>query len=405
MDIKTRKEDSLSRFELFIIMMIPFASFFGAFIKISSIGLSNVYSVILFVLVLKRFLKKSYAGINYIVFYFIFFIFYSIASLLWSSNHIEGIRILTSLITGIITMLYIASLNKDEVIVFTKGIKYFVIFILGMAGYEMATGNYLFFNNELFIYRITDFGLRYPGVAFTNPNDLSQFLIFGGSFVIMSLFQKRKILKGSLILIATFFVIANTGSRLAMISTLIVLFLFFMKDIISSKMRSLLISIPIILGIISIFIIVLEVNVYDIIDEFLKIDSSQMYYSARDNLYGSLINTGVDNFLHGAGLGTSYNVSFTAPHNMILFIFSDYGFIWTAGFLFIIVYSLFILFKYRNLFFEKCNYNYFTFAILSIFPIFSSISSTNEQRKSIWILLGLVFALVKLSKKGGKRSD
>jgi len=386
-----------------LIIVLLFASFFGAYLKISVISLSNMYSIIIGLIVIRRMLKKRYKCNKYYIFFFFALIFYSFISLLWSNNINEGIKIIASLLTGFTTMAFIASFNVKEIGIFIQGLKLFVIIVLLMSFYEILTGSYIFFNNNLFINRITEYGFHYPGVAFTNPNDLAQFLIFGSTFIVLLKFEEKKLISSFLILFATIIICANAESKLSILTILIVLGVYYLVSLatfIKTALRRIIFSTSII------FLSLIVLYNFGYLDfNLLKIDSSQAYYTERSYLYSNLIRTGIDNLFIGAGLGTSYSVSFTTPHNMILFIFADFGLFWVVSFIILLIFAFLSLFKFKKMTIKGIYYNIITLSILILFPIFSSISSVNEQRKAIWIFLGFVFALINISKNHWRKQN
>lgn len=118
----------------------------------------------------------------------------------------------------------------------------------------------------------------------------------------------------------------------------------------------------------------------------------------RNELYFSVFNLGLDNFIFGSGLGGSYSVAQIPPHNFFLFIFADFGILFTVGLICLLVRSFIKLYRFKYILICGCRLNTILLSMLISFPIFSSMSSGNEQRKAVWVLLGLVFVTIKLSR-------
>ena len=88
------------------------------------------------------------------------------------------------------------------------------------------------------------------------------------------------------------------------------------------------------------------------------------------------------------GFGSAYSANDFPPHNFLLFVLCDYG--WIAAILLIVVLLKFGFKYYR--FASLKRDDLFVILLLStliLFPVLSSVSSTNEQRKIIWIVLGI----------------
>ena len=130
-----------------------------------------------------------------------------------------------------------------------------------------------------------------------------------------------------------------------------------------------------------------------------------MYYTGRSELYKKLLSYAAHNPL--GGFGSSYELDILPPHNLFLFILVDYG--WIACFLFI---TLLI----RNIIhFCKISKNHLSIMFYNVlaasavlFPFFSSISSCNEQRKVIWIILALQIRYMRMDENelmAGEKKD
>ena len=129
----------------------------------------------------------------------------------------------------------------------------------------------------------------------------------------------------------------------------------------------------------------------DLVQTFWKfrliVDQTAAYTTERSILYENLIEAAKT--LPLGGFGTAYSVNVMPSHNLLLFIMCDYG--WIPAVLFIA-----LLVKMFVIFWRSCKRDsndmmmVFTLASLCIFPIMSCISSTNEQRKVVWLFMGMV---------------
>jgi O-antigen ligase len=398
--VKTLKNSyiSFAKITRLLITIFPFATFMGPYINFFGINFSNIFSLILCIFTLKSILKMKFKNILVYISFFFFMILYALGSLIWGKYNIVGLSIILPLIAGFVAMTFIALLNKDELQLFIKSISFFTITVFIIALLEIFTGKYLFFNNIDFINRANRFNLHYPGVTFTNPNDLAQFLLVGFPILVFKYIEvKKQLIKAIVLLFISIFIMINADSRLALISSVLIIAFFinlFMSNSLK-KIREVMLIIIISLIFIGILSFIgVNISNFNILNNFLKIDITQGYFSARATIYIEVIKLALDNFIFGTGLGGSYSVNLMPPHNMFLFIFADFGVLFATGFIIVLISAFLRLYKLRNNIIFGCHFNMIICSIFIIFPIFSSISSGNEQRKIIWVFMGLVFALI-----------
>lgn len=400
------EEPQIYKLKKLIILIFPFATFLGSYINILGLNISNVYSVVLLIFLVQSLIKKRLENIiSYISFFFLM-ILYALFSMIWGRYSDVGITIIMPLMTGFVAMAFIASFNERELKFFVKSLSFFTIFILIVSVYEIFTGNYLFFDNIDFIYRKNDFEFNYPGVVFANPNDLAQYLVVGFPLLMFSNFQQKKLLIPTLfVLFMTFFVLVNTSSRLSLICAVIIIISYFIFSAINKAKNKinmwfftfLLIMIVVILNILNI-----GIGSFNIFDNFLKVNSSEAYFLARETIYYQVFDLGLNNLIFGAGLGGSYTVASIPPHNLFLFIFADLGIGFTIGFIIYLAKGVFSLYRFRNFKVLGYDLNKIVLSILLAFPMLSSMSSGNEQRKVVWMLFGLILVLIKYNKRVSK---
>lgn len=384
-------------YKVILIIILPFLVFIGPYFSIGSINISHLYNFIILVYVIYAILVNKYNGNNTFILFFVFILTYSLISLTWSDYSVIGESIIFALLTGFGVMTFISSFNPKELVLFLKSLTFFTIVVFVLAVIEILMGFYLVYDNAEFIFRKNAYALNYPGVFFTNPNDLGQFLIVAASIMILTLLEKKKYLYSLFIIVVTLFILVNTSSRLSVIVFILIILVYYL---ISNSRGHINITKTLSLVLIfitsSIFLIINEINIFE---EFIKVDSNQGYYQGRSELYNSLFELGLENLFFGAGLGGSYFVTGVGPHNMLLFLFADFGFIITGLFIFSLIISLIKLWKCKSLTIFSVNINTIILSIFIFFPIISSISSANEQRKTVWILLGIVFALLSINRK------
>ena len=288
------------------------------------------------------------------------------------------------------------------------GLACFVFVLLGMS--EIFYGKYIFYNsNDYFAVFFNTFGKHYPVVAFSNTNDLSQFLVL--LFPCCYYFLKSKKIIWLIYLVLSFFVIFNTESKLSLISyvSIIVLSYTVYTNSIKSngKLKNVVIAILFIIGIL---IIDSYTNFISItIERFFNISISADYYVGRSNIYVKLFE--LSKKLPFGGFGSAYAIQIMPPHNLMLYILCDYG--WCAFVLFVLFLFNIVKRVYKNVLESAKNDKFFyslVFTNLLFFVILSSVSSCNEQRKAIWIFLGICIRIayyknIKLNMKEAERNE
>lgn len=394
----------------------------GPFIGYLGIRGSNVFSLLLALYFVHNVFQKRYRNIFIYIGFFLLMVVYSFISLIWSDYVQIGFTITFPLLTCFMAMAVIASFNESELQLFLKSLSIFTIFVLLLAVFEILTGMYIFFDNVDFIHVTNNYTLHYPGVVFVNPNDLTQYLLVGVPLIVYKQLKgKKQIILSIALFVVTIFVLINTASRLSHFSIVLLTAAYTIGALLTKRKK---LWIYILFFVIA-FLGLMETQygVQNLIESlklpddrvladeqlagtddraaatvveerFVIIDTTEGYYSIRSVIYKKLFDLGIKNTPFGTGLGGSYTISVIGPHNMFLFIFTDLGIIFAIGFAFILLKALFLLFKSRKIVTYSCHLSLIALSILVIFPIFSSISSGNEQRKIIWIFLGIVFAII-----------
>lgn len=293
-----------------------------------------------------------------------------------------------SLGTGVVYLVFICLLNETEFHSLMRGVFFSCALFTIWGCLEIFTGNYLLFNNPAFTERLNWRGSHYPGVAFANTNDLAQYLVM--VFPISAVFYLRKSkLLYWIFAILVFFVIFHTDSRLSMIVFVLTLgadfgIRFIFPEDEKEKRLNKFIGIFALL-----FLLMLEVgtgSISSFIKKFMKISVSADYFEERADLYKTLLLTAVK--LPFGAFGVSYTVQEMPPHNLFLYVLCDFG--WIPAILLIALLIELALCFAKNI---KNKNDTATFIALLLgicfFPITSSISSCNEQRKVVWLILAI----------------
>ena len=311
-------------------------------------------------------------------------------SQLWSiSKGFQG-NVYFSIITGLVVALYICTLDNDAFAHFSKGVFFACVVFMGIGLYEMLLGRYMLVTDSIFMVRLNINRLHYPIVAFANPNDLGQFLALLLPISTVFLLERTNTIGYRIIIIFCNviggYLIFNTESNLSMIVFLGTYVIYFFASKKRINKSNVIYWMLFLLVLIIVFVAV--ENRTHIIERIaanvLFVETDDIHFIKRSNLYSSLIES---IFKHPfGGFGNAYSI--TEPHNLFLYVFSDYGFL--GGALFVVWYvSLIrqtIIRLKRN---AASNMDYILLAGIILFVVSSSISSGNEQRKAIWIFLGI----------------
>ena len=292
-----------------------------------------------------------------------------------------------SLITGMVVMFFICLMSESENSAFMWGVVCSCILFTVWGIYEISTGNYLLFNNKAFFVQ-NWVGLHYPGVAFANTNDLVQYLAL--LYPISGyLLLKRSKWMFALLTLAVIFVTFQASSKLGMISLVLTLVFaytvsIFMSGNASKTGKLILIGVAIVLAIW--LYDAMSGTIRNIINNFFVIDSSADYYTGRDDIYVPLIK---HSFTHPfGGFGSAYKVTGMTPHNLLLYILCDYG--WVPCIIMVVFLVRMTLFAFKKAREQEGNAFWCLLTVaLCIFVVTSSISSCNEQRKAVWMFLGI----------------
>lgn len=368
------------------IFLLPTLTIVLQWITIAGINLSWLISGILLIsLLLKRnwILKKPISLIFCLIFLvspFFTFIF----GLSPSFN----LSLYISIATGVIYFLYVSTLEHDMFESFMRGGLFSCVLFAIWGCYEILTGNYILSSHEVFTQRLTWNGLHYPIVAFPNTNDIAQYLTLLFPMTSAILLKRHKLVWG-ISSVLVFFVIFESSSRLCMICFLGIWGLSLLWKFMSDKRAQTRLIIFLIIILLIIGAVVLEAKtdlVTTVLENFLVVDTGADYYSGREEIYADVL--GVAARLPFGGFGSAYSANEFPPHNFLLFVLCDYG--WLAA-IFLVAVLLKFGFRYFRVASLKRD-DLFIVLLLStliLFPVLSSVSSTNEQRKIIWVALGI----------------
>ena len=308
-----------------------------------------------------------------------------------------------SLVTGMILYENITLMSEESMDYFWRGLLLSCIIFALWGMFEILTGNYIIATNTAFTMRNNVFGLHYPIVAFPNTNDLAQYLC--GLFPLCFYkYIKKEPIKMCIASLLVLYVIYNADARMAMILLFAgIVAPIFIKLVFAKNYNSILkIFIVIVVSILLVFIIDMKTGIFSTIyEKFLRVSTKADYFLIRNGLYIELLNFAKNNPM--GGFGSSYLVSTFPPHNLFLFVLVDYGwFVCLAFFAWLIKCLMQLSRLVKN---DIDNLlNEAIMASLMLFPLFSMISSCNEQRKVVWIVLAIIVRYsqkkLMLNKKG-----
>lgn len=368
------------------IFLLPTLTIVLQWITVAGINLSWLISgVLLISLLTKRnwILKK-----NIPLLFCLIFLISPFFTFLMGRATSFNLSLYISIATGVIYFLYISTLETDMFEKFMLGGLFSCVLFAIWGCYEIFTGNYILSNHEIFTQRPTWNGMHYPIAAFPNTNDIAQYLTLLFPMASFVLLKKHKLVWGISSLIV-FFVIYASGSRLCMMCFFGIWGLSLFWKLMSDKRPKTLLTIIMIGILIAIGLVIVEAKtgiVSTVLAQFLVVDTGADYYSGREEIYADVL--AVAARLPLGGFGSAYSANDFPPHNFLLFVLCDYG--WIAAILLIVVLLKFGFKYYR--FASLKRDDLFVILLLStliLFPVLSSVSSTNEQRKIIWIVLGI----------------
>lgn len=354
-----------------------------------SIGGINVSWIVSLILIIRIFARKKIILPKHIFLFAVIVFIVPIINFSFSISKKFNVALYVSISLGCIVMLYVYTLTSDLYNIYINGVFISCVVFSFWGIYEMFTGNYLIAYNDQFSPYPNWTGLRYPIVAFPNPNDIGQYLAFLFPLSSIKLIEKKKYVTFVIGFVAAAFVIYESDSRLSLLSFLAIYFIFYivyMKKHNDSKKIIRLIS-----GI-SIFIIgLLFVNyktnfISKLYLNFIALGSSkgEVHFEKRWVIYKRLLQISSDHPLGAFGL--AYET--TSPHNFFLYVLCDYG--WLVFLLLVVLIIKMIVTTYREAIFKDDNIaTIMIFATLCLFPLLSCVSSGNEQRKVLWEFLGI----------------
>lgn len=381
------------------IAFIPLGLILLQHLHIADINLSWLLSLILMLEILKRvsvvFAKPSIFLLTAII------VLFPLISYQWSFLPFFNFNLYFSLLTGLTSLLYIISLSKDEMTIYLKGVFLSEIVFLIWGLYEIFTGNYILYVHPVFANRLNFEGMHYPIVAFSNANDISQYvatLLPVSSIFFFHINTNSKMCKFLIIVVnlLAVYLIFHSESNLSMITflgTYTIYFLFLKSNNYMSSFKILIVILSIVFVGLNLSVILQFIE--KLIDNVLFVDIKDAHFIARYDIYWRLINYILEH--PQGGFGNAY--ALLTPHNLVLYMICDFGIF--IGVLFIVTFiKIFykMIVKFRVLDNEPLYLILIASLIMS--PFSTSISSGNEQRKAIWIFFGIcIYALLNNLKK------
>ena len=304
------KKMNVDRIKRLSAYVLPFIVIISQFIEIGPLKFSWLLSIILGLYVAS---KLGRVLNNFLILIFIALIcVVPLLTFFWNITGRFNTLLYFSLFTGLLIFLYINEMEQKELLCFLRGCFAACLIFSIWGTFEILSGKYFLFENEEFIFRLNAYGRHYPGVAFTNTNDLTQYLAILLPLTSIIFWKKNFFtINNILIVIAnvlTVFDILNSHSKLGMFSFLATWFLFIITYCLVKK--SYLILLSVFSGIATYGIICMKYNV-DIIKEIVKrifsIDMSAGYFTGRADIYITLAKT---SFCHPfGGFGNAYEVT------------------------------------------------------------------------------------------------
>ncbi len=368
------------------IFLLPTLTIVLQWIKIAGINLSWLISGLLLISLLA---KRNWILQKKIPLLFCLFFFISpFCTFFLGQATSFNLSLYISIATGVIYFLYVSMLEHDMFEKFMLGGLFSCVLFAIWGCYESFTGNYILSNHEIFTQRPTWNGMHYPIAAFPNTNDIAQYLTLLFPMVSLILLKRSKLAWG-ISSILVFYVIYTSGSRLCMICFLGIWGLSLFWKLLSDRRAKTLLTIILITILIIIGLLVVNAKtgiVTTVLEQFLSIDTNADYYSGRGDIYADVLAVAAK--LPLGGFGSAYTANDFPPHSFLLFVLCDYG--WLAAIFLIVVFLKFGFRYFRAASLKRDDW--FIVLLLStliLFPILSSVSSTNEQRKIIWMMLGI----------------
>ena len=398
----------------FILFSMPFIIFLGPSMPIFGSFLSQVFYFFLTLFVIFR--------LNFKLNYIYFFLFYILLSIVVILIHIPTDYFLMDsltanfnwLIGGLSITLSLSILLYNNYL-FYKFIRYLFflyILILALGIIQLLTGDN--FISTYFDSRVNYLGFFFPTSFFTNPNDLSYFIILIYPIIFLFLINNKNYITSFLITIVSFFLVINTESYLSFLY--IILYLFFLIIIyliflVSNFKKN---SLNIVQILKTFFLLLLFFLVFRFLtsgfpffSQFISTISLSIDTIFTFNLNNPIIGGRISiitenfykflssNFLIGSGPGSSIYFTGYPLHNFFLTLLFEYGILVFISFLVFLLQILFYLFKVIHRF-KGYQFAFILNFIIFIFllPVSTSVISEGIQRKSLWIILGLILGFI-----------
>ncbi len=381
-----------------VIFCLPVCIVLSQWMTIGSIRLSWILSGVLFLLILPKLQQLMNQRILLVMSLTV--ILMPIVNTLLTGAGAFYTNLYISLLTGLVLLLFIVGLRTDRYEAFMNGLIFSCLLFAVWGVYEVYSGNYLVYEHEVFSTKLNQYDLHYPVVAFPNTNDLAQYLVLTFALTAGRLWKKSKVLFGMLLAVVSLCVY-HAGSRLSMICLVGFFgFAILLKMYYSRSVTGILGILLAVFGLAAaaIFLEARSGLISRLLENYLVVDTEADYTSGRSSLYINLLKAAA--WLPLGKFGTAYAVNDMPPHNMYLFILTDYG--WIPAVLFVVLLIVMFLQMWKACKARGSFSAIFAMASLAIFPIMSCVSSTNEQRKVIWVFLGVVIKAYMIEKRNAK---
>ncbi|WP_312247186.1 O-antigen ligase family protein [Stutzerimonas nitrititolerans] len=342
--LKVKADNKFDFLIVFLISLLVFGDVGGALQPV------RFFAIFIFPLFLLRFASINIcARDKNILFFFYFWLFFSVLSLFWSINQAEGLRqIIYYLIHFILFFQLVVFSNKannaKEAVI--SGWLYVLFLTLPIAIWEIVTNNHLSIalDSSLFPY-------RHASVTFGNPNAYIVVVLFALPFLLSEMLRQNGVYFSVVLwvlLLASGLVLVVNSSRGGILALFIYLFIFALFGVSKSKVTGKNIfkffSFVFFFGFLTCFLVLGSDDFFARFFDRLSLGVSSFFSDpARLGIYISSIEILFETSFFGFGIGSEVDalkhrgVAAHNSHNLFLEIIIQFGVFVFAGFLIFLV--------------------------------------------------------------------
>lgn len=382
---------------VFLLIVSQICGLYGGFLQVPR------FFALLFLPILIKELKYSKFVIDSKILYFSFFyLLFGVISVFRMINSLEAVKEVAygviNFVIFIEVLCFTIASKVNNIKLIAASISILVILTIPIGMYEIFTDKH--FSNSKFGEDNIVGGLgiikQYAAITFGNYNLYNHLLAIFSPFLLVAFSFSNLRVKFILIisLLGVLFILLTNGSRGALISFLISIFLFFLFFLNVRK------SAKVAFGLFFLILCGIGFLYVSTNSQFIYIVNRLSEKGFNDSARNELIKIGVDMFLDtnymGIGAGNfeevaknKYNSEILAPHNVFIELLSQYG---------IIVFILFlnILFNiFRKIKGSVGVVRYVLITSLLIFPIAFTINSVYLSNPYLWVYLACLYIFCK----------